>query len=135
MSEENTERLEGSTPFEIRVLRELVKVNQGLDRFESHFERFKNRLDALEGHFTDLNRRLASLEERVDARLKETRPIWEGVLLRLDKIETQLDSMETRLESIDSRLEKVEDKFATVADELLDMRTDIGRVKRRLPAA
>jgi tetrahydromethanopterin S-methyltransferase subunit G len=40
-----------------------------------------------------------------------------------------------RLESLDTRLEKVEDKFDAVAGELLDMRADIGRVKKRLPAA
>ena len=114
MSEENTERLEGSTPFEIRVLRELANLNQ--------------RFNSLEG-------RLTGLEEKVDSRLQETRPIWEAVLLRLDKIETRLDSMDARLNSVDTRLEKVEDKFDAVAGELLDMRTDIGRVKKRLPAA
>src|SRR5215212_9189491 len=100
MSEENTERFEGGTPFEVRVLRELA----------------------------NLNNRLSTLEEKVDARLKETRPIWEAVLSRLDSVGTQLNSM-------DARLEKVEDKFAAVAEELLDMRSDISRVKKRLPAA
>lgn len=107
MSEENTERFEGGTPFEIRVLRELGNLNQRLN---------------------GLDNRLTSLEEKVDARLHDTRPIWEAVLSRLDKIEARLDS-------IDTHLEGVEDKFATVAEELLDMRTDIGRVKKRLPVA
>ena len=105
MSEEQTERFEGGTPFETRVLRELAKINQ--------------RLDGLDG-------RLTGLEEKVDARLKETRPIWEAVLLRLDKIEARLDSM-------DVRLERVEDKFDVVAGQWLDVRTDIGRLKKRLP--
>ena len=107
MSEENTDRFEGNTPFEIRVLREFANINQRLNGLDS---------------------RLTSLEEKVDARLKETRPIWEAVL-------TRLDGMDMRLESMDRRLEKVEDTFATVAEELLEMRTDIGRVKKRLPAA
>jgi hypothetical protein len=70
MSEEQTDRLEGGTPFEIRVLRELSNINQ--------------RLNGLEG-------RLTSLEEKVDARLYDTRPIWEAVLTRLDRIEAKLD--------------------------------------------
>jgi tetrahydromethanopterin S-methyltransferase subunit G len=107
MSEENTERLEGSTPFEIRVLRELA----------------------------NLNHRLTALEEKVDSRLQDTRPIWEAVLARLDSMETRLNSIDARLDSMDTRLEKVEDKFEAVAGELLDMRTDISRVKKRLPAA
>jgi chromosome segregation ATPase len=114
MSEENTERFEGGTPFEIRVLRELTNINQRLNGLEV---------------------RLTALEAKVDARLHDTRPIWEAVLARLDSMDTRLDSMDARLEKMDVRLEKVEDKFATVANELLDMRTDIGRVKKRLPAA
>jgi uncharacterized protein YhaN len=105
MSEEQTERFEGGTPFEIRVLRELANINQRLNGLEV---------------------RLSSLEEKVDTRLRETRPIWEAVLLRLDKIETRLDSMEVRLE-------RVEDKFDVVAGQWLDVRADIGRLKKRLP--
>jgi tetrahydromethanopterin S-methyltransferase subunit G len=121
MSEEQTDRLEGGTPFEIRVLREL----------------------------SNLNNRLSSLEEKVDSRLRETRPIWEGVLSRLDGIETRVGGVETRLEgvdarldgidkrldSIDTRLERIDDKFDAVAEELLDMRAEVKRVKKRLPAA
>ncbi|MFL6257405.1 MAG: hypothetical protein ACJ74T_20565 [Pyrinomonadaceae bacterium] len=114
MSEENTERFEGGTPFEIRVLRELTNINQRLNGLEV---------------------RLTELEAKVEARLHDTRPIWEAVLSRLDSMDTRLNSMDARLEKMDARLEQVEDKFATVADELLDMRTDIGRVKKRLPAA
>ncbi len=98
MSEENTERLEGGTPFETRVLREL----------------------------SSLNNRLTSLEEKVETRLYDTRPIWEAVLARLS-------SMETRFNSMDTRLERVEDKFDVVAGQWLDVRTDIGRLKKRLP--
>ena len=105
MSEENTERLEGGTPFEIRVLRELANINQRLGGVEN---------------------RLTVVEEKVDTRLRETRPIWEAVLARLD-------SMETRLNSMDTRLERVEDKFDVVAGQWLDVRTDIGRLKKRLP--
>ena len=121
MSEEQTDRLEGGTPFEIRVLRELSNINQRL---------------------TGLEVRLTNLEEKVDARLHDTRPIWESVLTRLDTIETRLDRMETRLDSmdtrlnsVDARLEKVETKFEVVADELLDMRTDVHALKKRPPAA
>ena len=107
MSEEQTERFEGGTPFEIRVLRELANINQRLNGLES---------------------RLTSLDEKVDSRLKETRPIWEAVLSRLDKIETRLDSM-------DARLAKMDAKFDVVGSQLLDMRGDIELLKKRPPAA
>ena len=107
MSEEQTERFEGGTPFETRVLRELA----------------------------NLNNRLTSLEEKVDARLHDTRPMWESVLSRLDGIGTRLDSMDARLDSMDVRLKKVDAKFDVVASELLDMRSDVRELQKRPPAA
>ena len=100
MSEEQTERFEGSTPFEIRVLRELASINQRLNGLEV---------------------RLTALEEKVEARMHDTRPIWEAVLLRLDRIETRLDRMEAKL-----------DVFGR---DLVETRTDVEMLKKRLPAA
>jgi hypothetical protein len=76
MSEEPTEILEGSNPFETRVLRELA----------------------------NLNNCLITLEEKVDARLRETRPIWESVLSRIEIVDSKLDVLgrdvlETRAET------------------------------------
>ena len=93
MSEEQTDRLEGGTPFEIRVLRELA----------------------------NLNNRLTSLEEKVDARLHDTRPIWEAVLSRLDSIEARLDRMEAKLN--------------VFSKDLIETRTDVEILKERPPAA
>jgi hypothetical protein len=79
MSEEQTERLEGSTPFETRVLRELSNLNRRFDGLEV---------------------RLTNLEEKVDVRLHETRPIWESVLARLESIETRLVKMDAKFDVI-----------------------------------
>jgi hypothetical protein len=93
MSEENTERLEGRTPFEIRVLRELA----------------------------NLNSRLTALEETVEARLQDTRPMWESVLAGIQLMNT--------------RLEKMDAKFDVVGAQLLDLRADVDMLKKRPPAA
>ena len=100
MGEENTERFEGGTPFEIRVPRELADIDQRLNRLES---------------------RLTSLEEKVDSRLKGTRPVREAVLLRLDKIETRLDRMEAKLD--------------VFGKDRVETRTDVEMLKKRPPAA
>lgn len=107
MSEENTERLEGGAPFEIRVLRELANINQ--------------RLNGLERRFDGLEARLTNLEEKVEARLHDTRPMWESVLAGIQLMST--------------RLEKMDAKFNVVAAQLLDLRSDVEMLRQRLPAA
>ena len=114
MSEEPTDRLEGGTPFEIRVLRELANINQRFDGLERGMDRFERRLDSLKA-------RLTTLEDKVDARLYDTRPIWEAVLSRLDTIEMRLGRMDA--------------KFDVIGAELLDLRTDVEVLKKRPPAA
>ena len=66
-----------------------------------------------------LDHRLTSLEERVDARLKETRPIWEAV---------------------QEQLQRLTDKFDGVIPECYELRNElkiygrrIGHLEERLP--
>jgi chromosome segregation ATPase len=47
--------------------------------------------------FDALDERLTKVEERVDARLHETRPIWEAVLSRLDGIESEMKAINRRV--------------------------------------
>ncbi len=51
----------------------------------------------MRAEMTTMNGRLAALEDKVDARLRETRPIWEAVQARLDKIEPTLKEMASHL--------------------------------------
>lgn len=84
MSEEPAQNL--PTSFEERVVAEFARLNTRLGGFES-------RLGGLEKRFDGLDACLATLEEKVDERLRERRPIWEGVLQRLAAIETALDTL------------------------------------------
>jgi hypothetical protein len=90
MSEDPTRNLPAS--FEERVLSELAAINA----------------------------RLISLEEKVDMRLRETRPIWEGMQNQLKGIEKQLDDLNRQFGTLikDSfnlrvRVEKLEDNQPT----------------------
>jgi vacuolar-type H+-ATPase subunit D/Vma8 len=62
-------------------------------------ERVLSELSAMRQELATVNSRLSSLEEKVDARLRETRPIWEGVLTRLDGIESELARMNRQFRS------------------------------------
>ena len=94
MSEDITHGLPRRS-FEERVLSELSGIRQGL---------------------TGLDTRLTSLEDKVDARLSETRPIWEGVLARLEGVESELARMNRQFRSfvadifqLRARVEKLEE--------------------------
>ena len=100
MSEETTKNLGGEESFETRVLAELGAIN--------------SRLTSLEGKFETFNGRLNSLEEKVDARLHDTRPIWESVLSQLKMIDT---------------------KFDVHAHDMLELRAKMRDLEQRVPPA
>ena len=120
MSEETTKNVGGEESFETRVLAELGRVAAELARINTQmttgFAALDGRITALEekldGRITALDDRITALEEKVDSRLRETRPIWEAVLARLDIIESKVESL---------------------ALNLLDVSGAVERLKRRLP--
>jgi len=101
MSEDPTRNLP-PTSFEERVLSELSAIRQEISQ---------------QGiRLTSLENRLTTLEEKVDARLRETRPVWEGVQQRLTEIEASLKEVSRHLKTLvnDSfklraRVEELED--------------------------
>lgn len=128
MSEDTTQNLPGARSFEDRVLAEFAlqrEMNvQMLDaimqlgsRIGALEARNNARFDALDTRLTVLETRLIALEEKVDARLHDTRPIWEGVHARLKGIEHTLGAMNYHMKALvnDSftlraRVEKLEDE-------------------------
>lgn len=100
MSEDLTRKMPNS--FEERVLAEFAALNVRFNSFEARL--------------TTFDERLTSLEDTVDARLRETRPIWEGVQQRLMGIEKGLAALNRQFgtlikDSFDlrSRVERLED--------------------------
>ena len=122
MSEEPTQNLP-SLSFEERVLAEFAAIRQEFAAQREMITQLHTRMTSLEGRMTSLEDRvlsidvrLISLEDKVDARLRETRPIWEGVQQRLTEIEKSVTTIRRHFktmvsESFDlrSRLEKLED--------------------------
>ncbi len=95
MNEENTQHMPDGRSFEDRVFARFdaleASFNSRLDGLDARLtafeERVQARLDKMDARMGGLDARLTSLEEKVDQRLKETRPIWEQVLVRLDSLE------------------------------------------------
>ena len=88
--------------FEERVLSELAAI--------------RHEVTQQSAGISSSDARLTSLEEKVDARLRETRPIWEGVQAQLKEIEKQMVKFNRQFKTLvedsfdqRSRLEKLED--------------------------
>jgi chromosome segregation ATPase len=90
MSEENTKEFEQSKSFEDRV-----------------FLRF----DAMD-------KRITSLELKEDRRQYETKPLWEHIVLTLDRLDEKVDAgfadINARFSSVNERLEKMDQRFERI---------------------
>ena len=111
MSEDRTRDLPNARSFEERILAELAAMRTD----------FNNRFDAVDNRLNSLESRLTSLENKVDVRLRETRPIWEGVQQRLTGIEAALKGFKRHLKTL------VNDSFK--------LRTRVEELEENLPTA
>ena len=132
MSEDLTQNLPNT--FQERVLAELAAIRQENAQLSSRMTSLEDRMTSLENRMTSvenrlvsvedrvlsIDTRLTSLEEKVDARLRETRPVWEGVLVRLTEIEKglsklnyQFKTMISEVFDVRSRIDKLEDDQQT----------------------
>ena len=114
MSEEMTERFNSSDSFETRVLTALAAINGQLGSINVRLTALEEKVSAIDARLTAVEQKMDAIEEKVDARLRETRPIWEGVLARLDRMDA---------------------KFDVFAREMLEMRADIVLLQKRQPPA
>ena len=117
MSEDTTQGLP-PRPFEERVLAELSGIRQEFTTQRETLTRLDDRLISVEG-------RLTSLEEKVDTRLRETRPIWEGVLARLTAIESELP----RLGGIESELARMNRQFRSFVADIFQVRARVEKLE------
>ncbi|HEX8456920.1 MAG TPA: hypothetical protein VF656_06470 [Pyrinomonadaceae bacterium] len=117
----------------------MTAIEDRMTSFEGRMSSFEGRMSSLEGYVIALDSRmtslegrmislgdrvlsidtrLTSLEEKVDARLRETRPIWEGVQQRLTEIEKGLATLGHHFKTmvneefkLRSRVDKLEDEL------------------------
>ncbi|HLL77315.1 MAG TPA: hypothetical protein VK421_18825 [Pyrinomonadaceae bacterium] len=100
MSEDLTQNLPPRS-FGERVLAELSAMRQ---ENAARFDSLDTRVASLGDWMTALEGRVTSLEEKVDARLHDTRPMWEAVQQRLTGIEKELSSLHRYFKSFAGEL-------------------------------
>lgn len=105
MNEEPTQDLSDGRSFEERVMARFDALDASMREMRTSMQ--------------DMNTRLTALEERVDQRLKETRPIWEQVLVRLDGMDARFDKFDARLARVEKNLDYLNRKFRVFNEEIL----------------
>ena len=129
MSEDRTRNFSDVNSFEERVLNQLSAINTRFDKMEA---RFDARFSRLEEHVEQVDKRLVALEDKVDRRLQETRPIWEGVQAQLAAMQEQLTAIQSQQDNLEIKLDRLNDRVDALVIELFDMREDYKTLKKRV---
>src|SRR2546425_7568157 len=91
MNEDPTKGLPSARNFEDRVLSQLAEIRTEVAEIRVQQAAMAKNIAALDERLTSLEGRFTALEEIVDARLKETRPIWEAVQAQIEKLDQKFD--------------------------------------------
>jgi chromosome segregation ATPase len=98
------------------------ELKSGQDELKADYRELKSGQDELKSGYAKLDDRLTSLEGKVDERLRETRPVWEGVLSRLDSLETLVANGFHRLER----------RIGVIAADINQLRADLHYLEDRI---
>ena len=98
MNEDPTKELPQRRSFEEQVLAEFAALRSEVAAFgsevaalRSDVAEIRTQQSAMAKNIAGIDKRLTSLEDIVDARLKETRPIWEAVQAQIEKLDQKFD--------------------------------------------
>ena len=109
MDDDVTKTIGDKRSFEERVLAHFEAIEARFDAIDERFDAVDERLVAVDARFDKIEARLATIEENVgtrfalvdlrfakleelvDLRLKETRPIWEGVQFEMRRLNVKFE--------------------------------------------
>lgn len=125
MSEENTQNLPDTRPFEERV-----------------FARF----DALDAGLRELNVRVEKLETESERRAVETKPIWERALAEIVAVNQKVDGLARKVDAlseevaelheevsvISRKVRAVDNKLGEIASDMLGLRVEQKEVRKQV---
>ena len=86
MSDDSTKKLNGSQDDKLDEIISLVRE--------------------MDGRLRNVETRLSSLEQKVDERLYDTRPLWEGVQVQLAEIKVEVDELKSEIGELRTGQEK-----------------------------
>ncbi len=139
MSDNPTQGMQDPRSFEERVFARFDALDARMDRLETKVDGLDSRLSSVEGRLSSvedkvdkLDARLTTLEEKVDTRLRETRPIWEAVLTQLGGIEARLDVIETEVKELRHGVELLHEDNLRIRIDQRETRVRVEALKERV---
>jgi len=88
-----------------RLIPIVEETNAWLQNVEARLQNVEARLQNVEEGQDALKAQLENLDARVEKRLQDTRPIWEGVQSRLADLDKKVDELRTEMDSRFTKLE------------------------------
>jgi septal ring factor EnvC (AmiA/AmiB activator) len=82
--------------------------------------------------FDNLDGRLTALEDKVDSRLRETRPIWEAVLTRLTGVEERVGGLETEVRQVRRTMRTLHEDVLHTRGEQVGLDEDVRKLNERV---
>ena len=101
-----------------RILSELAELRGMMNGFGNKIASLDNRVASLETRVGAVEAKVDALETTVENRLKETRPLWEVVIARLDGLQEDV--------------QKGFRKMSVFADDVIQVRADQRHLEDRL---
>lgn len=81
-----------------------------------------------------LAQKVEAIDAKVDARLRDTTPMWEVVVSRLDTVIAEQENQGRRLDVIEGRLDVIEGRLDAIEAEQLRQGARLDLIERRLDA-
>lgn len=93
---------------QVEIRREQAEMRAEQAEMRQAIAALSSRLASVEERLASVEERLTSLEEKVDARLRETRPIWESVLDNIKRLDLKFDEVLSDLYEVRSDIKRHE---------------------------
>src|SRR5215472_9892627 len=108
---------------------QLARILDEISGVRSDVAQLRGEVTELRGEVTELREEVKALDQKVDSRLKETRPIWESTLAQLKELR---DDMDKGFRDIGYKMDVLAKDVLQVRADQRDLRSDQHDIEDRL---
>jgi chromosome segregation ATPase len=108
---------------------QLARILAEINGLRADFTQLRVEVTELRGEVTELRGEVRALDEKVDSRLKETRPIWENALAQLKELREDMDK---GFRDIGYKMDVLAKDVLQVRADQRDLRADQREIEDRL---